>query len=84
MKMHILLGAVLVTAGLAGPAAAAETQGTIKSVNPKTDSITLSDGKTFVLSEGVEAETLKAGEKVKVTYATTAGKMTASKVQIVK
>lgn len=84
MKTHILLGAMLLSAGLASPAAAADAQGTIKSVDPKTDSITLSDGKTFVLSEGVEAETLKAGEKVKVTYSTTAGKLTASKVQIVK
>lgn len=84
MKTHILLGAILVSAGLAGPAAAADAQGTIKSVDPKTDSITLSDGKTFVLSEGVEAETLKAGEKVMVTYSTTAGKMTASKVQVLK
>ena len=58
--------------------------GTIKFVDPKTDLITLSDGNTFVLSEGVEAETLKAGEKVKVTYSTAVGKLTASKVQVVK
>lgn len=84
MKTRSLLGAILVSAGLASPAAAAESQGTIKSVDPKRDSITLSDGKTFILSEGVEAETLKAGEKVMITYSTAAGKLTASKVRVVK
>jgi uncharacterized protein DUF1344 len=44
--------------------------GTIASIDKKGDSITLVDGKTFVLPEGIEAETLKVGEKVTITYST--------------
>ncbi|TGR73175.1 DUF1344 domain-containing protein, partial [Mesorhizobium sp. M2D.F.Ca.ET.223.01.1.1] len=60
------------------------TTGTIASIDKKGDSITLSDGKTFSLPEGVEAETLKVGEKVKITYSTNAGKLAASSVQSAK
>lgn len=57
---------------------AAETMGTVRSVNTKLDSITLNDGKAYVLPEGIEAESVKAGEKVKITFATNKGENRAS------
>ena len=63
---------------------AAESTGKITSINPKTDAITLDDGKVFILPEGVEAETLKVGMTVKVVYSVSSGKMKASKVVPVK
>ena len=53
---------------------------TIASIDKKGDSITLSDGKTFTLPEGIEAETLNVGERVVVTYSTKAGKLAASRI----
>jgi hypothetical protein len=47
---------------------AAETTGAVRSVNTKADSITMSDGKVYVLPEGIEAESVKVGEKVKITF----------------
>jgi hypothetical protein len=73
------LGAVLAT-----PVLADETTGTITSINQKTDAITLSDGKTYILPEGIEAEELKAGEKVHVTFAPKGGKLLASKISSIK
>ena len=67
-----------------GFAHAAEDAGTIKSINPKGDSMTLSDGKTFILAEGIEAESLKVGQQVKVTYAVSAGKVLAIKIVTVR
>ena len=42
--------------------------GVVKNVDMKKDSITLSDGKVYILTEGFEAETFKAGEKVVMFY----------------
>ena len=47
--------------------------------NPK-DMITLDDGKTFVFAEGVEADSLKVGQTVEVTYDSKGGKLVASKI----
>jgi hypothetical protein len=59
--------------------------GTIQSIDKRGDSITLTDGKSFTLPEGIEAETLKPGEKVVVTYTTTkSGKLAASKIHVAK
>jgi PDZ domain-containing secreted protein len=55
--------------------------GTIASIDKKGDSITLVDGKTFVLPDGIEAETLKVGEKVTITYSTKASKLAASSIK---
>lgn len=61
-------------------AQAAEDTGTITSINPKSDAITLNDGKVFTLAEGTEAESLKVGQKVKVTYDVKAGALMAIKI----
>lgn len=61
---------------------AASDTGIIKHIDPGTDAITLDDGKTFTLAEGTEAESLKIGQKVTVTYDTKAGKMVATKIAV--
>ena len=60
---------MLVIASATG-AFAKEDTGTIKKINKSGDLITLSDGKLFTLPEGIEAETLKVGEHVRVVYST--------------
>ncbi len=59
---------------------AAEMTGTIKVIDKAHDSITLTDGKSFTLPEGIEAESLAIGEKIKVVYANKAGKLVATHI----
>jgi hypothetical protein len=82
-KSVVATALVLAVASSSGAFAKAIT-GTIASVDKNGDSITLSDGKTFTLPEGIEAETLQVGEKVVVTYSTKAGKQTVSGVHAAK
>jgi Cu/Ag efflux protein CusF len=63
---------------------AAEMTGTVKAIDKSHDSITLTDGKTFTLPEGIEAETLKVGEKIKVVYSSKAGKLLATSIHAAK
>jgi len=58
--------------------------GVIKHIDPKNDAITLDDGKTFTLAEGTEAESLKVGQKVEVTYDLKSGRLIATKILVVK
>lgn len=51
-----------------------EITGTVKTVDKSHDAITLTDGKSFTLPEGIEAEALKVGEKVKIVYSIKAGR----------
>jgi Cu/Ag efflux protein CusF len=84
MKRSVIAAAaVLAVASSTGAFAKAAT-GTVASIDKNADSITLSDGKTFTLPEGIEAETLKIGEKVVVTYSTKAGKLAASSIRPAK
>lgn len=57
-----------------GTAYAAETTGTVRGVNTKSDSITLSDGKAYVLPEGIEAESVKVGQRVKIKFTQSKGR----------
>jgi Cu/Ag efflux protein CusF len=82
MKRLIIAAAALTL--MTGAAFAATDTGTIKQIDPKSDAITLDDGMTFTLAEGTEAESLKIGQKVSVTYAVKAGKMVASKIVVTK
>ena len=79
-----LLAAATVGLIAATNAYAAETTGTVRSVNTKSDSITLSDGKVYVLPEGIEAESIKVGERVKITFSQSKGKNRASAVEKAK
>jgi len=84
MKKSAIAAAMILAVVSSTGAFAQAATGTIASIDKKGDSITLSDGKTFVLPEGIEAETLKVGEKVVVTYSTKAGKLAASSIQPAK
>ena len=85
MKTSKFLTASAMLIVMAFAANAASVSGTITDVNTKADAITLSDGKVFTLPEGIEAESLKVGQTVEVTYS---GKDTkrlkASHVRVVK
>jgi Protein of unknown function (DUF1344) len=83
MKSQFAIGAVLALIS-ASSALASETTGTITAINTKTDTITLSDGKSYALPEGIEAEQLKVGQKLHVTYSGKGGKWLASKVDVVR
>lgn len=63
---------------------AKEMTGTVKAIDKAHDSITLTDGMTFTLPEGIEAETLKVGEKITVVYSSKAGKLLATSIRVVK
>lgn len=59
--------AVIVAVALSSVAAFAantNTTGVIKSIDAKTQQVTLADGTTYMLPKGFNAGTLKAGEKV--------------------
>ena len=84
MKKSIVTAATILAIASGTAAYAAATTGTIASIDKKGDSITLADGKTLSLPEGIEAETLKVGEKVTVVYSTKAGKLEASSIQPAK
>lgn len=66
--MRKFLLATAIAAVAAANAQAAETTGTVRSVNTKSDSVTLSDGTTYSLPEGIEAESVKVGEKVRIKF----------------
>lgn len=80
MKMPIIAIALVLAASTTA-VFAKEMTGTIKAIDKSHDSITLTDGKTFTLPEGIEAETLKVGEKVKVVYSSKAGKSSVSSIR---
>ncbi len=74
----------LIMAASTATAVAAEMTDTVKAIDKKHDSITLSDGKTLALPEGIEAETLKVGEKIAVVYSSKGGKLFATSIHAVK
>jgi hypothetical protein len=83
MKRVIIAAAAAVSV-MTGIAFAATDTGVIKHIDPRNDAITLDDGRTFTLAEGTEAESLKVGQKVEVTYDLKSGKMIATKILVVK
>jgi hypothetical protein len=83
MKKPIIAIALILAASTTA-VFAAEMTGTVKAIDKSHDSITLTDGKTFTLPEGIEAETLKAGEKVQIVYFSKAGKLLATSIHAAK
>jgi Cu/Ag efflux protein CusF len=73
------LGTMLISS--AAFAAAMNENGVIKTIDAKAKTITLADGKTFVLPAGFVITTLKAGEKVAVVYDMKNNQMVASSVK---
>ena len=84
MRAFVFPAAPIAFFAMASAALAATDIGTVKSVNSKGDAITLDDGKVFVLAEGTEAESVKVGTKVKVTFSEKSGKLVATKVEAAK
>ncbi|RUM23911.1 DUF1344 domain-containing protein [Rhizobium vallis] len=77
MKPQMLMAAILALAPM-GTAFAAQTSGTITAISKKADTITLSDGKKYTLTEGIEDTNLRVGEKVQLTFAIKGGKAVVS------
>ncbi|AMS41413.1 DUF1344 domain-containing protein [Aminobacter sp. NyZ550] len=75
--MNKILATTVASLAFIGAAYAAEVQGTVQSVDPATRSITLDDGKTYVIPETLKVDGLAAGAKVKVTVDDTTGAVTA-------
>ena len=73
------LGTMIISS--AAFAAAMDANGVIKTIDAKGNSITLADGKTYVLPAGFAISTLKAGEKVAVVYDMKNNKMVATSVK---
>ncbi|MBY5876252.1 DUF1344 domain-containing protein (plasmid) [Rhizobium leguminosarum] len=77
MKTQMMMATMLVLAPISA-AFAAQTSGTITAISKNADTVTLSDGKTYVLPEGIEDTKLRVGEKVQLTYADKGGKAVVS------
>jgi len=74
-------------AGILGAAAAAfandaiyRTTGTIKSVDLMQHVVTLKNGSSYKIAEGVNIKRIKAGEKVTLTYSGFGGSIEASRI----
>lgn len=75
--MNKILAATIASLAFIGTAYAADVEGTVQAVDPATRSITLEDGKTYVVPESISVEGLAAGSKVKVTVDDATGAVTA-------
>ena len=62
-KSTLAAAAIALTVVFSTGAHAKTDTGTIQSIDKNGDSITLTDGKTFTLPEGVEAETMKPAKR---------------------
>lgn len=82
MRKYIAATAiVLAFAGVNG-AVAKDLKATVKKVDAVTSSVTLDNGQTVKLPASVKAASLKAGDKVLVTYSTdAAGKTTVQSIK---
>jgi hypothetical protein len=82
MKKAAIAMTVALAVGTSSGAFAKDMTGTITAIDKKGDAITLSDGQTLKLPEGIEAETLTVGEQVRITFtAGTSGKIHVSHIQ---
>ncbi len=79
-KLISALCALAILTG-AGAAMAAETIGTIKSLDTKAMTFTLDNGATYKANTAVKMSSLKVGEKVKVAYEMKNGVNEASSVK---
>ena len=83
MRKSLILAASLGTMIISSAAfaAAMTASGVIKTIDAKANSITLADGKAYVLPAGFAITTLKAGEKVAVVYDLKNSQMVATSVK---
>jgi Cu/Ag efflux protein CusF len=86
--MRILIAALLATASMFSPlsswAQSADIEATIKTVDMKSMSLTLDDGKTYKVPEEFNFEGLKAGVKVLVFFTMVDGSRVVDDLQIVQ
>jgi F420-0:gamma-glutamyl ligase-like protein len=66
MKKFVSL--LIASAAMVATAYAGEMAGVVKTYDEATKTVTLEDGTAYVLSEGVVADGIVAGAKVKVTF----------------
>jgi Protein of unknown function (DUF1344) len=66
--MNRILASLAATAALVSAAFAGEIEGVVKTFDAATKTVTLEDGSAYVLAEGVVADAIVAGAKVKVTF----------------
>jgi hypothetical protein len=83
VKMKSFIGALSAVALLAsvGVAAAEEASGTLENIDEQMRTITLDDGTTYRLEEGVAIEGLFPGEEVTVSYEEQDGEFVAHTVE---
>jgi hypothetical protein len=67
-KTRVLIAAALLAVAASSSVFAAQATGTIESISKARDTFSLANGKTFHLPEGIEVQSLKVGEHVKVSY----------------
>lgn len=80
MKTLLASAFAVICVAAATNAFASQLNATVKHVDRKHDSITLSDGKVYGLPEDIEVESLTPGQKVTVTFSSTkSGKREISK-----
>ena len=66
--MNKILATLVASAAFVSAAFAGEIEGVVKAFDEATKTVTLEDGSAYVLAEGVVAEGVVAGAKVKVTF----------------
>ena len=80
MKKALVAISVAALLGTAGAALAEDAKGKIQAVDPAAKTITLEDGTTYTLAEGVVVEGLQPGTEVTVSFEEKDGTKTASAV----
>lgn len=84
MKTTVLIAAATLSIAAATGVFAKDMTATIKSVDAATSTVMLDNGKSIMLPTTIKASTLKAGEKVLITYTDTAGKTTVQTIKPAK
>ncbi|WP_144377433.1 DUF1344 domain-containing protein [Mesorhizobium amorphae] len=82
MRKYIAATAIVLALASVNGAFAKDLKATVKKVDALTSSVMLDNGQTVKLPAGVKAASLKAGDKVLVTYSTdAAGKTTVQSIK---
>lgn len=85
MRAYMLPAAIILSIGSASLAmAATTTDGVIKALDMKTNTLTLADGTAYMLPKGFKDPGLKVGEKVAVVWDLKGNVHEASAVSIIK
>lgn len=80
-RLMIAAGAAALLAASTFSAFAAEVTGAITAVDPATGTVTLDDGRVYVLPADFDVASITAGAMVKITYEEVDGKLTITAVE---